>query len=1524
MAFGRRTLPALWTGILALAGQAAVHVSASPHLLRQIQPDGSLLLRAESGIADLPGTWPLVVRHQGRSLQLLTLSGERLDLPVRELEPGSGERRDGVTVPLALLQAGLLLRESGRAEAGRGALSGLAAPDEWARHAFARLEVEGEGMIRVTGAWLAEHVEGGLPDPRTWTLVRNDRPEPMLLEGGEDGRFDAEDQLIFWAEPSLPEVPELGPDTRQDPWCRREVWFLASDGQPGPRFAQETGEIVETDPDRYSTPLTFPASAHVEVESHFSRLTYVLDEPHPDHQFWTTGIYGGELISVPFDAPGLYPYSALPVKMTVCLRGLSAPTEEGDPDVHQRLRLYVNNTGGGALEVGADGSWRNQDLRIAQFGAEAFPDHASFVEGRNTLYLAGVDEAPAGPFSSCMLNWLELEYQREYKARNDQLLFTAPPSLDGRVVNFEISGFSDQDLRVFKLGQSQFRSVIVRPLAGAWRLRFQDEFLAGSRYLATTEAALRSPDTAERVEYHGLAALTGGASAIVVLADSLWRSGGEELLEPVLQRLAETVGPALVLSDRWVYDEFSHGKTRPHALRDFILRAWHGWSTPPRWVLLVGDGAPAAREVRAGVEPVLPLMYEQVYKWGAASSDDWFAREANGVQLPVVVGRWPAATPEDLANLAQKVEHYASAGPAAWQNSLLLAAGARAQDEGIFMLQTENLIRLHVPDRFFIRRLLAGEQGGAYLGSRPELLALLDEGQLLVNYAGHGGGAVWEDNQLFRSEDVALLDNAERLAFFTNATCFIASLDYQGSLGRALLNTPQVGAIGVLGSTGLGFRDTGMQLVTEFWELLLNNPDLTVGEALREAKLRLWLARVPGNEGTLEEKYVHAVNVMNTILGLPWQRLALPGELPEPPALANPVIEAGGVLRLAGQGASPNGRGVVEIYSTAERAAQSGADFVRDVIRLPVEVDGAGSWSAAVPLPASLPGGGGTGSLRAWLPTGDGRGASGLAWFHSADSLGGNLIWQARLLPDPPRPERSLGVEVLVASPQAVDSVCALLDERPPVGEGRLLRLPLSAQAGDPQRWRSVTEVGPYADSTLVGLRFALYQAGEADSTNTSWYWIESARPEIHWSWTGELDSLGHHSVLVENRGAADSGPLEADVLRQDGALAATLVLAPVPAGGALRCALPSPGRPGDSLSLRARWDPRLGGVPPADLVFRLERVVLTTTAPHRLSDELSLQLLDEGRQLAVWREEGDSLLVPQAGRRLDSDLWRWEWLDGDAPGRIQGRLETASLDSLRQADTALLQLHGASGQMLARQDGTVEVSRGDTLRVAFTLDAGEGFALGRLADVTPPNVALEVEGQVFDRGGFVPPRAAFSWSLSDAGGLDPRPETLRAVLDGDSIAASELSLLLDPAGGRLSVRYELDGSAARGEELVLSLFARDAAGNGVRHETAFVVGRQLALEYLGTYPNPFQRETRFVFSLSGVADQARIEIYTVAGRRIRRLDIPGPLINYVETLWDGRDFVGDVVANGVYFYRLTAEGPEGKVEQTGKVARLK
>jgi hypothetical protein len=84
-------------------------------------------------------------------------------------------------------------------------------------------------------------------------------------------------------------------------------------------------------------------------------------------------------------------------------------------------------------------------------------------------------------------------------------------------------------------------------------------------------------------------------------------------------------------------------------------------------------------------------------------------------------------------------------------------------------------------------------------------------------------------------------------------------------------------------------------------------------------------------------------------------------------------------------------------------------------------------------------------------------------------------------------------------------------------------------------------------------------------------------------------------------------------------------------------------------------------------------------------------------------------------------------------------------------------------------------------------------------------------------------------------------------------------------------------------------------------------------------YPNPFNAETRIRFDLP-TASHVELSVYDLLGRRINVL-----LDNFLpagshQVNWDGRSGDGQVLATGVYFYRLRAEG----FDETKKMLLMK
>jgi DNA-binding beta-propeller fold protein YncE len=83
--------------------------------------------------------------------------------------------------------------------------------------------------------------------------------------------------------------------------------------------------------------------------------------------------------------------------------------------------------------------------------------------------------------------------------------------------------------------------------------------------------------------------------------------------------------------------------------------------------------------------------------------------------------------------------------------------------------------------------------------------------------------------------------------------------------------------------------------------------------------------------------------------------------------------------------------------------------------------------------------------------------------------------------------------------------------------------------------------------------------------------------------------------------------------------------------------------------------------------------------------------------------------------------------------------------------------------------------------------------------------------------------------------------------------------------------------------------------------------------------PNPFNPTTKIRFT---VPEDARVSlvIYDVAGRRVRTLIDESRPANHYEIEWDGKDSAGQVVASGIYFYRLDA----GRHSKTKKMLMMK
>jgi len=103
------------------------------------------------------------------------------------------------------------------------------------------------------------------------------------------------------------------------------------------------------------------------------------------------------------------------------------------------------------------------------------------------------------------------------------------------------------------------------------------------------------------------------------------------------------------------------------------------------------------------------------------------------------------------------------------------------------------------------------------------------------------------------------------------------------------------------------------------------------------------------------------------------------------------------------------------------------------------------------------------------------------------------------------------------------------------------------------------------------------------------------------------------------------------------------------------------------------------------------------------------------------------------------------------------------------------------------------------------------------------------------------------------------------------------------------------------------------------------VSSAEFTIRDVANYPNPFHggdAEGTFIMFQLPVSAAVTIDIFTVGGRRIRRISDVGGTAGANEVYWNGRDSDGDELANGVYLYRIHAVSDDYRGDKAEVIGR--
>ena len=1423
-----------------------------------------------------------------------------------------------------------------------------------------RIVVREEGLYRIDLEQLREaDIALTGVDPRMLRITYRGREIPIMVEGEEDGAFDKGDGIEFWGEPNYEASDGTGTDQFQasnltdrtmDRYTEENVYWLSVGSSRGMRLATESGAVVETDPLRYHRPFSYAFTVHAEQDNYRDRLAR-LPEEDGDRWFWDSGIFGGRLREYEVTLFNPDRNALTPAVVTTVLRGKTYP--DGSPDHH--ALVYLND-----VRVG-EGVWDGQGLVRLVSGGEDLPrlSGGHLNDGKNVLriVLPG-DEPSAGEGDAVYLNWFEVTYPRLYWARDDYIEFTKPPKeLDG-LYQFVVGGFTRPRIRVYKKGirspalSSRIINTVIRKVEdeeqGAYyQLVFQDEIHGEEPiYIALTPDQKKHPVRIELDTPSALRSPDNGADYILIT---------HEMFYETASRLAEyrrEQGLRVAMVDvQDIYDEFNKGVFSPEAIRAFLRYAYVHWRPPaPSFVVLVGDGTWDYRDILGQGHNFIPPAVVRTEKWGLTSSDYPYALVSGDDLLPdLFVGRLPVNTNVELESIIDKIIAYeTSPDMGTWRRRALFIGGVGQT----FRDQSENLITEFVPPLFDASRLYvqsAHPREDPYFGGTQDLIDALDEGVALVNFMGHGGGAIWSDASLFRFEDVRRLHNRGRLPFVLSFTCFTAAFDepYHSSLGEEFLKAEDKGAIGWLGSCGLGWILNDYYLAQSMMRSFFRGPSRTMGEIITEAKIdflsRYYIAAKPYD-------MVHLYG----LLGDPATRMGFPQGGMSVSVRDRRSVKPGEALHIEGTIHTPaSGTAQITFVDAEGRALE--------VASVPLTE---GVFSADVVIPSVLSEG--VGRVKVYALSDEGEDWIGQAKF----SVGGFLVADVDVSPPRPMPSDSVRIGAALYTPEGeVAQAWCLFPSR---GDS------VEMVEGEEDRFVAERRVGGFSPGERVEFAVvAIDQSGRRFVSDPLAFWVQRGAvltvQEVFLTGTEEV----RVAARIENGGDAESPATPVRFFLGDS----------IEEGAALGEATVPPLRPRQDQRIPEYEESVKNGKPLEDLSERTEGASTVVSVPLRWSERLSGEQTilvklggsihrarvgvnrfnvrpKEGTGGAVVSTDGNLTMTIRGGgiaspgvlsilSQPDVPIVNQPGFSPvPVPGYPEGvRYEISfadSADGVNALGWLMFRLDVSDSTWRKERDyltvGQWKADIAKWIRLGGTVDE-EGvrleatpigtFALLEVRDHTGPRIEMSVGDQQYVEEALVSDHPQISVILRDENGINP--ESVEIRLDEQPVDSSYVRVSkTNPTTNVFPINifpYLRPGAHT------LAIQAQDCAGN---RSAAPVLHLRVAATFdlvrLGNYPNPFGKYTIFTYVLTRRARSVSFKVYTVAGRLVWQFppqgeedaldDFSNPLTTpeYHEIEWDGTDMNGGELANGTYFCRVKAVSEDGKeiVEKTMKLAKVK
>lgn len=506
------------------------------------------------------------------------------------------------------------------------------------------------------------------------------------------------------------------------------------------------------------------------------------------------------------------------------------------------VRIHVN---GAAAPTGSE-SW----LGIRNVNITGTVPASSWIDGINNVevVIAGTTSSTSGGSSIIYPNRLTVDYQRQYVAVNDQLIFQEET---GGNYQFDISGYTSGDAgTVLVWNITDPYNPIAIPMtaadisgSGPFTYRVGSSHTPGNDFIATTTANLLSPMQITSYTASDLNPV-GGAEWLAITHTNFAAQATQLANHRQNADFGNYTTHVVNIAD--IIAQYGYGLPIPGAIRNYLAQAL-SWATPPRYVTLIGDATFNPRQLLtnqgAGAlqEDFVPTELAFIDRFqGQVPADTILALLTDNDYIPdLAIGRLPASSVAEAQNMVDKIIQYDQnqLSPAAWMENILFAAD-NPDSGGDFC--TENATTASIlPSNFAQEHIcMIANTASERDRLRDELFNYVNiTSTLLLNYRGHGSFTDWAAGAI-DTGDSGLWANGGQPVIILSADCLDGSFVYPHitSLSESFIRLDDQGSVAHWSSTGLGYSYEHTVLHENFYVGLLEQGHTAIGDAVQYAK----------------------------------------------------------------------------------------------------------------------------------------------------------------------------------------------------------------------------------------------------------------------------------------------------------------------------------------------------------------------------------------------------------------------------------------------------------------------------------------------------------------------------------------------------------------------------------------------------------------------------------------------------------------------------------------------------------------